>query len=61
MSKQNKREDRNKTYRVRFTNSELKQVIKLKAEIGEVADSLASFIAKTMTELATAKEGSSWV
>jgi hypothetical protein len=56
MSKKNKQEDRNNTYRVRFTDSELHQVIKLKAEIGEVADSLATFIAKTMTELASTQE-----
>lgn len=59
MSKHNNQEDRNKTYRVRFTDSELQQVIKLKAEIGEVADSLATFIAKTMTELASTKEATS--
>lgn len=59
MSKHNNQEDRNKTYRVRFTDSELQQVIKLKAEIGEVADSLATFIAKTMTELASTQECSS--
>lgn len=56
MSKHNNQEDRNKTYRVRFTDSELQQVIKLKAEIGEVADSLATFTAKTMVELASAQE-----
>ena len=56
MSKSNKQEDRNKTYRVRFSEPELQQVIQLKAEIGEVADSLATFIAKTMVELAATKK-----
>ena len=57
MSSSNKQEDRNKTYRVRFTDSELTQIIKLKAEIGMVADSLATFISKTMVELAANEMG----
>lgn len=59
MSKHNNQADRNKTYRVRFTDSELQQVIKLKSEIGEVAESLATFIAKTMVELASTQEARS--
>lgn len=59
MSTHNNQEDRNKTYRVRFTDSELQQVIKLKSEIGDVADSLATFIAKTMVELASTQEATS--
>lgn len=55
MSKQ--QEARNNTYRVRFTDSEVKEVINLKAETGEVVDSLATFIAKSMVELATTKGG----
>jgi hypothetical protein len=55
MSKE--QEARNNTYRVRFTDSEVKAVITLKEEAGEVVDSLAIFISKTMVQLATAKGG----
>lgn len=53
----NQKNARNNTYRVRFTDSEVQSVINLKAETGEVVDSLATFISKAMVQLATAKGG----
>lgn len=53
----NQQEARNNTYRVRFTDSEVKEVISLKAETGEVIDSLATFIAKSMMKLAAKDSG----
>jgi len=51
----NQQEARNNTYRVRFTDAEVEEVISLKAETGEAVDSLATFIAKSMVKLAEMK------
>jgi len=51
----NQQEARKYTYRVRFTDSEVKEVISLKAETGEVVDSLAIFIAKSTVKPAQMK------
>jgi len=55
MSKQ--RETTKNTHRIRLTESEVNRAISLKVETDEVIDSIATFISRTMAQLAIAKDG----